>query len=491
MKNNVEFSKKINHRYTILCISIIFIILNCLYLNSYDDYYDDWNFFYTVDSNINDQETWQRHYGGDRGDYILREAYPWVFTYFIKYILKFIGYSVENTHYILLSFSILSVFAFYKLSSLLSKDFKFKIIVMILFCLNLFLIRELNSFRPHSPTLFLSLVSSYFYIKIFVQNLVSKKNYFIYFLTTFLMITIWPQSLAIFAGQIAFSIIFFSYSKKNLVLPAIFIFYVLINIDYIFYLTVDFEWGYTPFEKKFFVNYFFRSFFGSIVFGGFMLIMFAYFLIKKLLSFNFNLKFNFNSFKKKELNPINYFLIIILTIYSACIAYSLLKTSVMAPKYFIPLLPIIILWIGYNIYLTRSNFLLYGTIVLTIINCIYFWNDLPIDRPPMREALQIVNEKNIKKIFTTESIGFNNYLSNYNYTIKNKIKIIHFKNLEKKTLDKSFAILCLNYPRFEVGNSYINKVEPTCKNVMKNVNLEILNKIRISDFIIFITKYKY
>ena len=488
----MEFSKKINHRYTILCISIIFIILICLYLNSYDDYYDDWNFFYTVDSNINDQETWQRHYGGDRGDSsILREAYPWVFTYFIKYILKFIGYSVENTHYILLSFSILSVFAFYKLSSLLSKDFKFKIIVMTLFCLNLFLIRELNSFRPHSPTLFLSLVSSYFYIKIFVKNLVSKKNYFIYFLTTFLMITIWPQSFAIFAGQIAFSIIFFSYSKKNLVLPAIFIFYVLINIDYIFYLTVDFEWGYTPFDKKFFVNYFFRSFFGSIIFGGFMLIMFAYFLIKKLLSFNFNLKFNFNSFKKKELNPINYFLIIILTIYSACIAYSLLKASVMAPKYFIPLLPIIILWIGYNIYLTRSNFLLYGTIVLTIINCIYFWNDLQIDRPPMREALQIVNEKNIKKIFTTESIVFNNFLSNYNYAIKNKIKIIQLKNLEKKTLDKSFAIICLNYPRFAVGDSYINKVDPKCKNVMKNVNLKILNKIKIPDFIVFIAKYKY
>jgi len=109
----------------------------------------------------------------------------------------------------------------------------------------------------------------------------------------------------------------------------------------------------------------------------------------------------------------------------------------------------------------------------------------------MREALQIVNEKNIKKIFTTESIVFNNFLSNYNYAIKNKIKIIQLKNLEKKTLDKSFAIICLNYPRFAVGDSYINKVDPKCKNVMKNVNLKILNKIKIPDFIVFITKYKY
>ncbi len=74
------------------------------------------------------------------------------------------------------------------------------------------------------------------------------------------MLTLWPQSLAFFAGQIVFAIIFFSNFKRILVLPAIFISYVLINIDYIFYLTVDFEWGYTPFEKKFFINYFLDHF---------------------------------------------------------------------------------------------------------------------------------------------------------------------------------------------------------------------------------------
>ena len=83
-------------------------------------------FFYTVDSSISDQDTWQRHYGGDRGDHILKEAYPWVFTYFIKYILKFIGYSVENTHYILLTFSIFSVLYFLKILSLVSKILNLK-----------------------------------------------------------------------------------------------------------------------------------------------------------------------------------------------------------------------------------------------------------------------------------------------------------------------------------------------------------------------------
>ena len=83
----------------IFFIIIIGILLRIAYIVQFDDYYDDWNFFYTVDANISNEETWQRHYHGDRGGWILKEAYPWVFTYFTKYVLNFIGYSVENTHY--------------------------------------------------------------------------------------------------------------------------------------------------------------------------------------------------------------------------------------------------------------------------------------------------------------------------------------------------------------------------------------------------------
>ena len=349
------FSKKQNQRLILYLISLIFVALNVLYFNLFDDYYDDWNFFYTVDSNINNQDTWQRHYGGDRGDHILKEAYPWVFTYFTKYILKYVGYSVENTHYILLIFSFFSVLYYLKLSSLISKDFEFKILAMILFCFNLFLIRELNSFRPHSPTLLFSLISSYFFIKIFVKNLSSKKNYFIYFLSTFLMLTIWPQSLAVFAGQIIFSIIFFSNLKRIMIFPLIFIFYALLNFEYIIYLTTTPGFGYTPFSVKFFYNYFFKSFFGSIFLGGIMFIIFVYFLINKFFSLRLYLKSSFKVFKEKELNSINYLLVIILTVYSAAISYSLVRTSVMAPKYFIPLLPFIILWISNYIYLTKKN----------------------------------------------------------------------------------------------------------------------------------------
>jgi len=198
LKINQQFLDKIDHKIVILFFFILFSLLSYLYLNLFDDYYDDWNFFFTIDANITDKENWQRHYHGDRGDGgILKEAYPWVFTYITKYLLKIIGYSVENTHYFLLFFSILSIITFYNLSSLIVDNVKFKIIVLALFSLNLFLIRELNSFRPHSPTLFLSLVSSYYYIKYFLLKLKEKRNLIIYFISTLSMLTLWPQSVAI------------------------------------------------------------------------------------------------------------------------------------------------------------------------------------------------------------------------------------------------------------------------------------------------------
>ena len=238
---NFKYHQKVIYLFS----KFLFIFLTFLYLGSFDDYYDDWNFFYTVDANISNEETWQRHYHGDRGGWVLKEAYPWVFTYFTKYILKFVGYSVENTHYFFISFSVFSIFVFHRLSKLISSDFSFRLIVLILFSLNLFLIRELNAFRPHSPTLLLSLVSSYYFIKIFIKNIKTFKNYLIYFISTLTMLTIWPQSLAIFVGQGVFLLIFFVDLKRIFFLALIFLSYILINLDYLFYLTGNFD-GYTP-----------------------------------------------------------------------------------------------------------------------------------------------------------------------------------------------------------------------------------------------------
>ncbi len=494
MKINHKFLDKIDHKIVILFFFILFSSLSYLYLNSFDDYYDDWNFFFTVDATVSDEENWQRHYYGDRGDgAILKEAYPWVFTYITKYLLKIIGYSVENTHYFLLVFSILSIIIFYKLSSLIKDNIKFKIIVLTLFSLNLFLIRELNSFRPHSLTLFLSLVSSFYYIKLFVLKSKEKKNLIIYFLSTLLMLTLWPQSVAIFIGQIIFAMIFLNL-KKIFLISFIFFCYIFLNLDYLIYLSGGVgtgEFGYTPLELKFFTNYFFRTFFGSIIFGAFMLILFSFFLIKKIMSLNVRLNFKFiKEIRKKELTPVNYLLVVILSIYLVGITYSLLRTSIMAPKYFIPLLPLIILWIGYYLHLTKNNNLFFCTIFLAFINCIIFWKDIPIDRPPMREALKTIydEDKNIKQVFTTERPAFNNFLSNYRFAQKNGFVINNLNKFSEKNIQKNFAILCLNNPRFAVGNLNLEDDEKCIESYKKN-NFILIKTTKIDDFMIHFIKY--
>ena len=164
----------------------------------------------------------------------------------------------------------------------------------------------------------------------------------------------------------------------------------------------------------------------------------------------------------------------------------------MAPKYFIPLIPMIILWIGYNIYLTKNKFLFFGTIFLAIVNSIYFWNDIPIDRPPMREALKIVyNEnKNIKKIYTTERVAFNHFLSNYKFSKKHNFEIKKLRNFSKKNIEKEFAILCLNNPRFAVGNLEIKNDQKKCTDSHKRENFHLTKTAKISDFIIYFVNYK-
>ena len=491
-----NFPPKEINKITIYVIVAVGILIQLLYLFQFNDYFDDWNFFYTVNPNISNSETWQRHYFGDRGDGTLREAFPWNFTYFTKYALKLVGYSIESTHYFLLLFSLFSYFLFYKVVALISKDFKFIILVFILFATNLFLIRELNSFRPHSVTIFLSLLSNYFFILIFIKNNNKKKYFFIYIISTLMMLSFWPHALALFCGHCIFLLISFIKKKTNylfyfLAPLIVIILYILLNYKYIQYVALDNSWSYTAFDYTFFINFFFRTFFGSIIFGGLMLLIFTTYLIKEITVNLYHCqKNNFLTMPFLNIDIKNFILINILTIYTMTIIYSIVRESVMAPKYFLMLIPLIIIWLSIKISENKKKYIYNLVIIFTILNSFYYWNDLPIDRPPAREVLKIVNYEKIKTIYTTENIVFNNYLSHYNYAIKNKIKVERLKDLEKINIENKFAIVCLNYPRYAVGDTFAGLEDPDCKNVEQNNNLHILKLIKIPDFFIFIAEYK-
>ena len=479
----------------IFFIIIIGILLRIAYIVQFDDYYDDWNFFYTVEPFISNAETWQRHYYGDRGDSFLKEAFPWNFTYFIKFFLTYIGYTVEKTHYLLLLFSILSFFVFYRLCDLISLDFKFKVFAFILFASNLFLIRELNSFRPHSLSILLSLISNYFFIIIFIKKKNQIGKLITYIVSVLLLLSFWPQNLALFGGHCIFLFLLFVKERSNILLyifPIIIILslYFVLNYQYIEYIALQ-NWSYTPLNFKFFVSYFFRSFFGSIPFGGLMLIIFAFFLIKEII-------INYTFFKKKSLFNIpflkldieSFILTNILTIYLLTISYSFIKESVLAPKYLTILLPLIIIWLSLKLSKTDKN-LLYSLVVISAIsNSLYYWKDTPIKRAPMRDVLKVVSQNKINKIYTTENIVFNNYLSHYELALKNQIKVLKLENLKIDNSNENFLILCMNYSRAAYGDNYKGKISEKCQSIFVNKKIKILDEIKIPDFLIYIASQK-
>jgi len=489
LKKN-SFSKK----YISYFIIFIGFLFQLFYIYQFDDYFDDWNFFYTVDPNISNTQTWQRHYFGDRGEgTFLREAFPWNFTYFTKYFLKFTGYTIEATHYFLLLFSALSYFLFYKFINLIFKDYKFIFLASILFASNLFVLRELNSLRPHSVVLFLSFLSNYFFIIIFIKNKRKNKNFIFYIISTFCMLSFWPHTLALLGGHFVFLLIIFFKKKKflNLLSPLVILtFYIILNYKYIKYI-IENAWSYTPFNFTFFINFFFRSFFTSIFFGGVMLLIFFFYLFKEfIININCYKKNNFFRIPLLENNEKNFIIINILSIYAAIVAYSIFKESVIAGKYFLILVPLIIIWISIKINEQKNKYIYNLIIILTILNSIYCWSNLPISRPPVREVLRIINNNNVKNIYTTESNVFNNYLSHYNYAIKNRLAIDKIENFKDTETIENFAVVCLNYPRASFGDSYKNSEDPKCFNVFKNENFQIEKKIIIPDFLIFIAKFK-
>lgn len=480
------------HKFFYIFILSFGIFLHLTYLNQFDDYYDDWNFFYTVDPNATNQVTWERHYLGDRGEGFLKEAYPWNFTYLTKYFLKTFGYTVETTHYFILIFSAFSYLIFFKLINLISKNFKFIIIALILFITNLFLIRELNSFRPHSLVLMLSLLSNYYFIKIYILEKKKNINNFGYIFFTLGMLSFWPHTAALLAGHFFF--LFIKSLKNNnyfsnLFLPVISLFfYILLNYKYIEYILFDNSFSYTPFNQSFFINFFFRSFFGSIIFGASILLIFTFYLLNEF-KINF-IKNNFLNIPIFDINIKNFLLINILSIYISIITFSFFKESVIAGKYFLFLLPLIIIWLSLKI-VEKKNKIIYNIIFIsTFLNLFYYWRDVPIDRPPLREVLRILKNNNIKNIYTTESIVFNNYLTNYRFAIDNKFSVKKINNLSKENKTYKFALVCLNNPRAFYGKNYSNFEDPKCSNFLNKENNIILKKINIDDFIIFIVKPK-
>jgi len=469
---------------------VIGIIARYIYFVGVDGWFDEWNMIYTVDPTISNDLTWERYYGdrgykpGETGYHYLPEYYPPLNAFLLKYVSIVFGYHIENLRLFSVTFGCGSIVLVYMVTQQFVAK-KYATIATFFSSLNLFLIWQSSEIRPHSFVVFFSLLSIYLFIKILDQNFNKSKIFFIlYIFTSIILLSSWPFTLIIFFSKFIFLTQRYFFTKEIkyslfLTLIIICIFYVVLNIDYLLY-NLAREEHYAKLYSAFFYSYHFRSFFGSIYLGAILLIIFSALLIYRFKEIFFNWR--------KD----NLIIITIISSYFLTVLYSLLGTSVISPKYIIFALPLIIIWISIN--LERLNFK-YKNFYLTILISIYIVNSVvnfknnPIDRPPSKKILNIISNSNTSIIYTPESKVYNNFISTHKQFYNNNLKIEKIQNI--LSTDKKFWYLCLNNPRFAVGDNNF-PVEKKCVNFNGIVNKDFkkIKEIKLPDYLLSLYEKK-
>lgn len=472
MTSSTNNKKKIFFSYAL--ITLIALLTRFLLLYNKDAWHDEWHTIYVSDPSINFNATLAR-YWGDKGDTFLTEYYPPLYLFLLKYFFYFFGYTQVVGNIFSIIFGTLTILLTLYLYQLIYKNNKFFFIGILLIC-NLFLLWHSLEIRAHSIVTFFSILSLILFVKI-LENPSLVKHVF-YFFASIITITLWPITLTIYFAKCIFILKKYFQDKKfcwvlasNLI--AIFIFYIALNYQYLFF-NIARETHYTTIYETFFINYHFRSFFGSIFVGAVFLLVFSSFAFRNV---------------KEIIYKNNYSNIVIFAILSAyflTLLYSTIRAPIMAPKYVIFILPLILIFVSHQVEINK-----YGTKLKIILSVIIFFNLLlnyqnyQIKSPPLNRALNIIIENGGKNIITPENDVFNNYMLTKNNFIKNNLSLMD--NKDSKNLEKinNFWFLCMNNPSFARGKgSYELPEEARCKKFDNLSNFKINRFIKIDDFII-------
>ena len=453
----MNFYKNLKKIHIYILFTILAFICRYYLFDGRDSWHDEWHSLYVSDPSITNELTLQRFYG-DKGDSFLTEFYPSLYLFILKYFFMIFGYTDNVGRWLSIIFGTLTVPLAMYLTELLNNSKKI-FFVGFLITFNLFLTWQSLEIRAHSIFVTFTLINIILFYKILdKRNIVS---YVVYFIISVFLLSLWPITGAVFFGKTIYLIKEFLIKKKIeikifTIFGLILITYILLNIDYLMF-NLTRESHYTSLYKSFFVNFHFRSFFGSIILGGIFLIVFSYILlinIKEIIFLN-----------RRE----NILIYIILSSYFLTLSYTLIRASIMSPKYVLFILPLIIIWIGTKIdSINIKNNYKQIQILLVSLSCVFFLlniNNSPIDRPPTKEVISQIIKHNVKYIVTSESDVFSNYLKTKELVVKNNLTILKSSDVIPKNVDE-FWFLCLNNTRFAIGEKglLINepKIEKKC-----------------------------
>jgi hypothetical protein len=456
--------------YIFILLSPFFVIYNFLYDSGY--WFDEWVTLFSSNPNISLNEIISRIKGYETN---LPENVPPYYFLVLRFYFKIFGFTAENGRLFSVFFFVLAIFVFTVLSKkLLEKNY---FLSVLMFSLNPFLIWMANETRVDTFLVFFCVLNLFIFI--ICINKYSIFFYFLLLISNILMLSVYPLTFSIFFAQIIF-LIFCKYFKKKkynflfFVIIFSFIFYLLINYNYILDKWYSTGSHFATLNLNFFIGFFFNIFFGNIYFGAIYLLFFIAIFFK-----NINKIF-------LDLNNI-FLLIIIISTYCMVVISSLFFTPIAAPRYIIFLVPVLILWFNYNLFnlgsfLSKKFFFVFFIFVLAVSNIIFCNNSKPIKKPPIQTALSLIDFNDTHYIYSGDKIYFNLYISTLRDVVNKKFYLINEIDLKKQTI-KSFAYLCLNNPSFQVGKRKLLD-NPKCN---ENFDNFVIKKILvIPDFKIII-----
>jgi hypothetical protein len=464
--------KKILFYSVIIFISLIFRIY---VMNEKESWYDEWHSIYVANPDLEFSITMNR-YWGNKGDHSLTEFYPAHYLILLKIFFKLFGYTDEIGRIFSLIFGVLTIPIALYIFENITKTNKFNFYFGIALAFNLFLTQQSVEIRAHSLFTFFSLVSIALFIKILNKS--NKILNFSYFLISLANLTFWPITLTIYFGKLIYLVKKYFFFRREANVKILFInialiifFYVMINFNYLFY-NIKRSEHYTQLVPSFFINYHFRSFFGSIFLGGLFLIIFSYFLFKNRRKII------------KDNSILNLIIYIIISTYSLTLLYSLFRAPIMSPKYVMFILPLIIMWVYANIENTIKKKWLNTIFSLLIITVgIYNSKIFPITPPPTSNALEIISKNNGKYIFTEEPDVFENYIKTKKIFTKNQLILIDDIKKGDYSNIREIWFICQNNPRYAFGNNNFLDQEKCVKNSIP-IGYKLNQKIYIKDFLI-------
>ena len=462
--------------YLFFLIPISFIAYNFYVNQGY--WYDEWATLYSSNPFISNEIIDLRIKGITDGTYSVhaQENVPKYYYLTLREFFNIFGFTAENGRLFSLIFYFFNIVLLYLISNFfLTKNNKFLFILLVF--TNPFLIWMSNETRADTFLIFFVLLN----LISFLNCYKFKKNFFnllALYLSTLFMLSVYPLTFSIFFSEIIF-ILYLSiiYKKKYGLVLLILIFsfccFIYFNQEYLFLRVTAMSEHYAVLNIKFFISFFFNKFFGSVFFGIIFLLIILFLILKN------------NKIIYKNKDTLFLTMLVFFT-YSMVISSSIFVTPIVAPRYIIFLVPIILLWIVKNVEIyNKSYFKFFWILVFLSLSNLILTNHLSIiKKPPISKALQIIKEQNYFYILSSIDNWNERYYGLYLSTLKRvqneEFKVVKLNDVKSNSIN-NFVYLCIYNARFRSSSKILDD-ERKCR--VDFTGYKLIKREEINDFLI-------